>query len=122
MKVFSLLSLKGGVDYSSVYQTPVLDGNYDNYVITDLQKYSTLVFNSSDDVKIRGLDATNVNPWQSWIVINNSDNNLKFEYNKGTSLANNRLEGDRAFNIPENCAVMLVRSPLINKFLVLKLT
>ena len=120
MNILSLLKLQGGVSFDKVYQTPTLSGNYDNYNIENLQSYSTLVFNASNTVKIRGLNATGANDWQCWLVINNSDENIKFEYDKGSSLANNRFTGDKAFDIKKNTPTWIIRNPLNNKFLVFK--
>ena len=120
MKAVGLISLMSGIDFSKVYETPTLSGNYDDYLITDLQNYSTIVINASGDVKLRGLDSTNVNPWQFWLIINNSNKKVKCEYNKGSSLAANRFDGDKAFDIKKNCPAILIRNGLTDKFLVIK--
>ncbi len=120
MFVKSLLNIDGGVSFSKEYETATLSGNYDDFVIPELQKYSVLVFNCSSDVNIKGLDSSNVNDWQVWLVINNSDKKLKFEYNKGSSLAENRFTGDKNFDIKKNTPSWIVRNPKNNKFLVFK--
>ena len=120
MLIKSLLNLNGGVSFGKEHETAALSGNYDNFSIGDLPSVSVLVFNLTGDTKIRGLVSTNVNDWQVWLVVNNSDKKLKFEYNKGSSLADNRFTGDKAFDIKKNSPSWIMRNPKNNKFLVFK--
>jgi len=113
----SLLNINAGICFSNEYQSPLLDGNYDDFVIPELWTKSVLIFNLDDDVNFRGIDATNVKAWQWWLVINNSEKKLTLELNKNSSLANNRFDGEKKIDVKKNTPTLLIRNGLTNKFI-----
>ena len=84
----------GGLTLDSVHNTATLTTkSQNNFLVTDLQNFNLIVFTSTGDVDLKGLDSSGVNGWQKFVIMNGNTTatNLKIKKNNSGSLAANRF-------------------------------
>ena len=86
-----------GIAFNSQYSTPVITSkSQNNYNIPDLGEYNVIVFTSSTDVDLKGLDSSDLTEWNAFLIYNGNTNNkkIKTKKNNGGSLPANRFLND----------------------------
>jgi len=113
------VTFNGGVVFGSVYITPILTGNVDNYIIPDFKNYTTIVWRSDSDVDVKGIDATGLTGGNAWIFQNGNTNGKKFKFKmaQNSSLLNNRFAGKNDLTIEQDEFWWFKRNASTNRFI-----
>jgi hypothetical protein len=94
LPVGSNIAFAGGVCFSAAYETATLTSkSQDDFSISNLENYTVIVFTSTGDVDLKGLQSANVAGWQTFLIVNgnNFDSKLKIKKNQASSAAANRF-------------------------------
>lgn len=85
----------GGISFDSQYNTPVLTSKSQNdYSIPDLDTYNVLVFTSTKDIDLKGLDSSGLSEWNAFLILNGNSSGgkkIKLKKNQNSSDAENRF-------------------------------
>ena len=85
------------LSFNSQYNTPVITSqSQNNYSIPNLATYNVLIFTSTTDVDLKGLDSSGLTEWSAFLIYNGNTNGkkVKLQKNQGGSLAANRFLSD----------------------------
>lgn len=85
----------GGISFDSQFNTPTLTSKSQNdYNIPDLDTYNVLVFTSTKDIDLKGLDSSDLTGWNGYILLNGNASGgkkIKLKKNNNGSVAANRF-------------------------------
>jgi hypothetical protein len=87
---------ESGVAFNSVFVTPVLTSNQDDYNIPNIGTYTTIIWRSSVNITVSGLNATGISDWLATIYVNGNTSNkwIQFVMDDPGSALVNRYTGD----------------------------
>jgi hypothetical protein len=85
----------GGISFDSQYNTPTLTSKSQNdYNVPNLDTYNVIVFTSTKDIDLKGIDSSLLTGWNGYIILNGNSSGgkkIKLKKNQNSSTAEYRF-------------------------------
>ena len=109
---------ESGVAFNSVYLTNIFTGNQNNLLIPDMKNYTTIIFRSTIDINVTGINATGIVDWNAHIFVNGNSNGKKFTFKaeSASSTASNRFSGANDISLNQGEFWWFIRNVAISRW------